>query len=117
LNASTFINCLFEFIDHEAILNSKLFNDVSNHLYSNILNRHKYCCELNKTDWLKLIKYYTKFYLSPSSNLEQICLSKCVQIIIEKSCVYASFYNTTRLFAFFEYTFTTLRYCFVYLFV
>jgi hypothetical protein len=109
LNASIFVNSIFEITDSEELANSKVLLDFSNHLYTNILICHKYCCELNKKEWLKLINRYTKIYLNQPNTLEPICLSKCVQIIIEKSCVYTSFYNTTRLISFFEFVFLNLK--------
>jgi len=105
LNASIFVNSIFEITDREELTNIQKFYLT----YTYILIRHKYCCELNKKEWLKLINRYTKIYLNQPNTLEPICLSKCVQIIIEKSCVYTSFYNTTGLISFFEFVFLNLK--------
>ena len=92
--------------------NNKILNDLSCFFLTNIISSHKYCCEMDKQNWLYSITIFTTKFLSHQLDLptiDPVVAIKCLRMILNKCYLYIGCFSLSRLFSFFSLAILNLK--------
>jgi hypothetical protein len=109
LNVNLFYETIVYFFEkreyeHALISVDQVLIDISMFFTQHFINLHKYCCELKKFEWLKLLNIFIKCYQSSRSKSSITCITsiRCICGIISKCYTYIGTFDLSQLFTFFE---------------